>query len=363
MCWKEVSRRWDHGLYQLAAFSTGVMSLHDQLSTGGRKRLTGQLFDGLKSDSGLLSLQLEVSTITHLVRAGYDVQANDLENGRGFDFLASKDGLDVEVECKLVSADIGRKIHRRHSAKLLHALTPALEQAFGTGIRGLVVQITLPGRLTVAPAQHEAIVRAVRVGLLAGTADEPACTVRLHDFQMEASLFAARRGAQQHVKEVRDLVARLTGRRNSTLMMMVSQGERALVVSLESAQPDAVLDGIRRQLRDAAEGQLTGERPGCLVAELHDLDDSQMLSLITSESPQREGATGLQIMTSDLLQADSRRHVHSVVYRARTGVDDGQNFVQGKGYAYVVKNEWHPLASDARSSLFGGVKISRGIIV
>ena len=100
-----------------------------------------------------------------------------------------------------------------------------------------------------------------------------------------------------------------------------------------------------------------------MVAELHDLDDSQMLALIKSDSPLREGATDLQIMTSDLLQSDSRRHVHGVVYRARTWVDDKRHRVQGKGYTYVIKNEWHPLASDERSSLFGSAEIPSGIIV
>ena len=65
---------------------------------------------------------------------------------------------------------------------------------------------------------------------------------------------------------------------------MVSPGEQAVCLSLESAQWDAVLQGIRRQLRDGA-SQLTGERPGCVVAGLHDLSDSQLLSLIQADSP------------------------------------------------------------------------------
>lgn len=82
----------DKSTYELMAFVTGITSIYPQLSAKAQNRLRGQLSDGLKSDTGLLPLQLEVSAITHLMRAGYSVEANDLEAGGGFDFLAKKDG-------------------------------------------------------------------------------------------------------------------------------------------------------------------------------------------------------------------------------------------------------------------------------
>ena len=68
------------------------------------------LVDGLQSDKGLLPLQHEMTTITHLLLNGFNVTCHDLENNGGFDFLASRDGVEVEVECKMVSGDIGKQL-------------------------------------------------------------------------------------------------------------------------------------------------------------------------------------------------------------------------------------------------------------
>ncbi len=147
------------------------------------------------------------------------------------------------------------------------------------------------------------------------------------------------------------------------LMMMLAPKRRVVIVLLESAEADAVLAGIRRQLRDAASDQLTGTRPGCLVVQLHDLSDEQMVSVGAADSSIRQGATGLQIMTSDLLQAPHRAHVHSVVYRGRTRVSAGGAAVAGIGSTYVIKNGWHPLAADRRYLVFASGEPPRSRII
>ncbi len=354
----------DTSTYELMAFATGVASIYQQLSSKAQNRLRGQLLDGLKSETGLLPLQLEVSTITHLVRAGYAVDPHDLEAGGGYDFLASRNGQEVEVECKLISGDIGRKIHKRLHAKLAQALTPTLTQLFQAASTGLLVRVTLPDRLTASLQQHEAIVQSVSNGIVGGGIDTDACSVRLYEFEIASSPFAAGFDARWGSRDVQTFIAQLAGSAgNSNLMTLFSPGERAVVMLLESAQPDAVLKGIRRQLRDAATDQMTGTRPGCVVAALHDMTDEQIFSLGQSDSNVRVGATGLQIMTSDLLQADSRAHVHSVVYkgRGRLNSQGGSSFM-GQGHTYVIKNEWHPLADDPLCNLFGSAKVESGLI-
>ena len=91
--------------------------------------------------------------------------------------------------------------------------------------------------------------------------------------------------------------------------------------------------------------------------------DEQILSLARSDSSARSGATGLQIMTSDLLQSDSRAHVHSVAYKGRGRLESPEaNSFMGQGHAYVVKNEWHPLAGYLRCNLFESAKVASGLI-
>ncbi len=101
----------DHRHYKLYGFV--VVRIYEQLSLTGQKRLRGMQRDGLQPHNNLLSLQHEILTAVHLMGRGYDVEMNDLENGSGVDFIASLRGLELEIECKMFTGDIGRQIHRR----------------------------------------------------------------------------------------------------------------------------------------------------------------------------------------------------------------------------------------------------------
>src|ERR1044071_4374707 len=108
--------------YELFAFAAGVVRIYDRLSAPGQNRLRGMLLDGLKPDNNLLSLQHEVLTCVHLVSRGYDVEPNDIENGSGLGFIARLGGLELEVECKMFTGDLGRKLVRRKVLMLDHHL-------------------------------------------------------------------------------------------------------------------------------------------------------------------------------------------------------------------------------------------------
>ena len=64
----------------------------------------------------------EMATAAHLMRRHCDVEFHDLETGGGFDFLANRAGATLEVECKMVSGDLGRQIHRKRVLELQERL-------------------------------------------------------------------------------------------------------------------------------------------------------------------------------------------------------------------------------------------------
>jgi hypothetical protein len=87
------------------------------------------------------------------------------------------------------------------------------------------------------------------------------------------------------------------------------------------------------------------------MAQLLDLSNDQLFELVRSDSSDRSKASRLQVMTSDLLQASSRQHVHSVVYRGVPSVVSQEGAVGVQGVTYFMRNEFHPLARDPRLSL------------
>ncbi|WP_433704453.1 hypothetical protein [Paraburkholderia sacchari] len=341
--------------YDLVAFAAGTVRCHEQLSESGRRRLRGVLLDGLKEDKGLLSIQHEIATAVHLISRGFDVEFQDMEHGGGVDFVAKKEGVEIEVECKMFSADLGRKIHRRRSATLYKQLAEVLVETYNSATRGLIVAVTIPDRLTPAPAQHRAIEAAVRNGVLQGEAltQTEHCTVRTWDFAICDSPFSRAPGEFSR-DAVDQFVRARTGRSNANLIIMFSPGQRALILSLASEKQDEVLDGMRRQLRDAAKGQFTGTRPAMLAVQLHALTADQLINLGQLDSSSRSAATGLQIMTSDFLQKSSSAHIHTISYRSHGVVDNDAltGTTRATGPSYLIKNRNHPLNGDPRLGIF-----------
>lgn len=346
--------------YELVAFAAGTVRSYERLSERGRRRLRGVLLDGLKEDKGLSSVQHEITTAVHLMSRGFDVEFHDMEHGGGFDFVARKQGIEIEVECKMFSADLGRKIHRRRSATLCKALESVLAQTYGSASAGMIVTVTIPDRLTPSPEQHGGIEQTLRAGLLSGDAltRTEHCEVRVLDFAIDTSPFNRAPEELSH-KAVQHFVWERTGRSNSTLIIVFSPGRRAIVLSLDSQKSDDVLKGMRHQLREAAKGQFTKTRPAFLAVQLHDLTAAQLADLAQSDSPWRSNATGLQVMTSDFLQSPSRAHIHSVIYRSHSTLSDDRQHGQkrGDGLAYVIKNGYHPRHKDPQYSIFGGEPI------
>jgi hypothetical protein len=132
--------------YRLYCFVANITRVHDKLSKCGQSRLSGAIRRGLEKEFGLGSLDFEMKVATHLMSRGFDVEFHDFESGGGFDFLAMSGASKLEVECKHISADIGRKIHRRKLFDLGGLLYPAMSRAVQDKHDGIQLGVELPDR-------------------------------------------------------------------------------------------------------------------------------------------------------------------------------------------------------------------------
>jgi hypothetical protein len=344
--------------YELYGFAAGVVRIYEQLTPRGRARVHGMLRDGLQPDNNLLPFQHEIVTAVHLVSRGYDVQMNDLENGSGVDYIASKDGLELEVECKVFTGDLGRKIHRGKVLMLHRYVADVVQDVFKRATKGLLVRVEVPDRLTCQPRQLGAIKRTLSEALLSGDAvvRNLECEVTVFDFEIGASPFVARSFEETDQAAIRDFAHKRLGKANRELMVLFSPGKRAVVLQVQSAGHDETLKGAHRQLREAAKGQFTKTRPGILSVQFQELSAEQLLDIAKSDTTNRANATGLQIMTSDFLNSPNRQHIHAVVYRSQGSLTESQaaqgRSVRGEGPAYYIRNPGNAHYNDPRCMAF-----------
>lgn len=337
--------------YELYAFAAGVVRIHDLLSHVGKNRLRGMLLDGLKPDNNLLSLQHEITTAVHLTRIGFDLDFNDIESGSGVDFIARRDGAELEVECKMVSADLGRQIHRKKALALHHHLAPTIARVYESAKTGILIRITIPDRLTSQKSQLEEIREAVSIGVVNGASvtRTAACEVEVRDFPIAGSPFEVAGPADISRAALQDFLLSKLGRTNREQMFMFSPKKKAVATVVESAKADQVLKGLDRQLREASR-QFTKTRPGHIAVQLHDLAGEEMEELAKDIASSFGKATGLQRMTSTVLGSCNRTHIHSISYRSHGSFAKHLqlgDYMQ-KGIVSYIRNPSNPHYGDLR---------------
>lgn len=137
-------------------FAATTVEVHTKLSPAGQRSLEGRLRDCLKSQTGFAPLYLELDLAQRLMDAGFDVAFTDMEGTAQFDLLFSRGSFAGEVECKSLSADAGRQIHRKDFYRFMDAVGPHLEAQRSRRRREVLV-ITLDARLSPDLSAQEAL--------------------------------------------------------------------------------------------------------------------------------------------------------------------------------------------------------------
>jgi hypothetical protein len=146
-------------------FAQTVVHAYDHLTAAGRRQLEGRLHDALQSDTGFSPLYLEMDVARRLLDAGYEVEFADMDRVAQYDLRFWNRTTEGEVECKSLSTDAGRKIHRREFYRFIDAIADALTTRMTSGAREVVL-VTLEGRLPADDA-HQRELRTATATLLA----------------------------------------------------------------------------------------------------------------------------------------------------------------------------------------------------
>lgn len=252
-------------------FAAGVVECHAHLSASGQRTLLGRLKDGLSAETGYAALHLEIDLALRLMADGFDVAFPDMEGAGQFDIAFSREGFTGEVECKSVSEDAGRQIHRKDFYRLMELLRPALDaQAERPAAEVLVV--TLPGRLSPNTLSQRDLARALAGMLREGGPSRlkhaGAELIRqpfsecLQDVPMDdsAAYYAA-------CTEVFGANCHVAGQ--------VGEGRGCLVV-LRSQRVDDPSKPVLEAMRKAAT-QFSGRRPGFIAVQFQGVEPADLM--------------------------------------------------------------------------------------
>jgi hypothetical protein len=335
-------------MFEAHIFSVQTLALIDAATKFSKKRansLISRVRDAFQYPTAIQALQLEARVATHFVRVGHSVYFPELGSGKErFDILNESLGpAGLEIECKAVTQDKGRKIHRGDAFEFFHLALPVIQTVACGLTAGLAVVVTVPGRLQ-QPEEFEALVNAMTQQILVGESGtlQDGTHVRIIDFRPEDLGDLKRPPSTQN----RAAVARITGTDNRE--SIIYQAERCcgvVILVLQSAQPDSMLHEVFATLAESSGRQLTGKRAGAFIGGFEGLGHKALLDTAINEG--RGGTfSALAWEASRFLEQPEFPHVVGIGFLSATDNSELPDADNPKGITYYFPKQtspfWHP---------------------
>jgi len=320
--------------YRIASLSTAVVETHRQLSPTGKKRLRGMLIDALKND--FRSIEHEMHVATHLVARGYDIEFTDIESKARYDFLATKGARQIEIECKTIGYDQGRKIHLGDFNALAERLYPICRTYVDQQRESKLIILSMRERLHTNDDLLARICSYVRDILEFGRDHAEDCELSLQCRTYHATRLPPDEATLR--KQTEDLL-----QSHQFQLFLFGDSVSAVVFIAHSQRRDQVLSYMYRQMKGAAD-QFTGSRPAIVCVQVEGIYPDEWRSLATNSS--------LQVMTNRYLRSPSRSHVHSVAYNSMGWLERDASVVTEHTSALFFANPYHPMRDDPLVGIF-----------
>jgi hypothetical protein len=241
-------------------FALIAKAIHRHLSRQGKQRHVGKLKQALKEDYGFAALRTEHTAMMMGFGIGCKVVPADLEGLATYDLLLSDQGEEVELECKLLTHDLGHPFRQSEFNRLCRALDRLAEKSLLRPGSSRIAWLTLRDTL---PRQDQ------ELRLLATTIAASVVAEQVHavpDYVEELRVEDWPRGVTE------PKLAHAEARFLSVFQQCYTyaqDGDRSAFILAIISPPDVKKYGdlVQRKFKDAAD-QLSHTRPGVIFAEL-----------------------------------------------------------------------------------------------
>lgn len=308
----------DPSIFPSLAFAAQVLAVLERSTAKQAKTFVKRVRTAFISSENMHGLRLELQAATHFARRGHRVAWHRVNSGGTFDLLIEDLGPSgLEVECKSISENKGRRIHRRDALEFWGELWSDVAGVAQKLRSGLAVVLTVPYRLPDDAGERIALAREVVARIVAGSGEtlSGGAEVRVGAFDPTKIEAAKDKGG----KELRKAIDAATGTTNREAVLYGTHAGGMLAFVMQSAVEDDVLDQVFATLDDSAERQFSHKRGALFWVVLQGIDADQLLSLHEQDRDPGEQPTALTLGVSNFLH-HAPDHIVGVVFGSRDGL-------------------------------------------
>jgi hypothetical protein len=255
----------------LAQVAAEIPHIAAELTRHGRDRLIQSIRIGLTGENTLIPV-FHLIRVALLQRArGFTVSFSGLTEETPYDLLLTREHVEAEIACDVITAEEGRLMHRGAWFRLADRIDPDLQTWLAAHPGRYLLKMTLPnglrGGLQESGPDHETLSRLhQRITTMLETRvrhdHDEAIVLRLDPLLLA--------GAQA---EDMGLISKLRREFGPEAHLSVTTaGNGIFVMAARAGQENEVAIAIHRRLSVLAPARLTGERPGILSVFVEDTD-------------------------------------------------------------------------------------------
>lgn len=344
-------------VYPALTFASHCLSTLARMDATSRTRAIGRIQGAFRNPEDMRALQLEFTVGLHFAKRSHRLAWPELEiGGDTYDLLVEDLGpTGLEIECKAVSEEKGRRISTRHALEFWNLMHRDLMAATCGLYGGLSIIITLPDKLPTSYAERKELAKQVARTILSGRSQVyPQATISIQDFdaQLLSGIDLNNTGS-----DTRELIESITGTKNRQAMITGLRSGGAVICTIQSSLDSSLFDAIQTTAKRAATKQLTGTRPGIILLEFAGMTPESMVSLAEFDNNPENAPTSLRRWASDFLSnCTDRDHIVGIGFLSRGAMTrPNSNSVSNSSSAYVFPRPESSQWDDAFSGLFNQV--------
>ena len=259
---------------RLLELAQATVAVARSLTGAGRAALRARLAAALSGEGTLVPLFHLIRTAQLQQARGFAVRFAGLEDAAPFDLLLSRDGIEAEVVCDVVSAEDGRDVHRGAWVRLVDRIDPDLQTWLAAHPGRYLLKLTLPQGLRTDPADQDRLaalhdrIRSMLTTQRRADHDE-AAVLRLDPLMLAA--------AQADELGLMPSLRREFG--HEAHLAVTAAGGGVFVMAARAGRENEVAAAIRRRMAQVAPQRLSGTRPGILAMFVEDTDRAEWRQL------------------------------------------------------------------------------------
>jgi hypothetical protein len=305
-------------------FAGMVVEVHRRLAPEGQVQLFGRLRDAVKTGFAGLYLEMEMGRV--LLDGGFAIDFPDLEHRASYDLNFWSDDIEGEIECKSISADAGRKIHRRDFTRLIESLEDVTSRRAYEGAHEILL-ISLDDRMPSDVQSHQLLKSVVCDALTTGGTGKFQGTFFSVEQQNFKQTFSDENLAESS-GDLYSLFRKKFGQACHVAGAMTHTGCCLIVMKSKREDDHSApeLDALKK-----AASQLSGSRPSFIAVQYEDIEPEDL----TKPSLRRRAG----ILDTAVFLSGAAGHVNGIYHSSYPGVHLSKD---GPGTpAFMVMN-MHP---------------------